>query len=89
MTAPAVLLAVAAACILLALLALRRARHMARRLEELTQSYWQLRYEVEELRLQLQGRQIHGVQSVQGAVADRPSRPPTGDAFVPLASLKR
>jgi hypothetical protein len=83
MTAPAVLLAVAGACILLALLALRRARRTARRLEELTQSYWQLRYEVEELRLQLQGRQV------QSAVIDRPSRPPTGDAFVPLASLKR
>jgi len=86
MTAPAVLLAVAGACILLALLALRRARRTARRLEELTQSYWQLRYEVEELRLQLHGRQVQGV---QGAVTDRPSRPPTGDAFVPLASLKR
>lgn len=89
MTAPAVLLAVAGACILLALLALRRARRMARRLEELTQSYWQLRYEVEELRLQLQGRQIRDVQGVPVAVSDRPSRLPTGDAFVPLASLKR
>ena len=83
MTAPAVLLVVAVACILLALLALRRARRMAMRLEELTQSYWQLRYEVEELRLQLQGR------SIQGAAPDRPSRQPAGEAFVPLASLKR
>jgi hypothetical protein len=89
MTAPAVLLAVAGACFLLALLALRRVRRTARRLEELTQSYWQLRYEVEELRLRLQGRQNEGGQGVQGALSDRPSRPPTGDAFVPLASLKR
>ena len=83
MTAPVVLSVVAGVCMMLAVLAWRRARHTTRRLEELTQSYWQLRYEVEELRLQLQGR------SPEGPPRERPSRQPTGEAFVPLASLKR
>ena len=83
MTAPVVLSVVAGVCMMLALLAWRRARHTTRRLEELTQSYWQLRYEVEELRLQLQRRPADGVPPAQ------PSRQPTGEAFVPLASLKR
>ena len=83
MTAPVVLSVVAGVCMMLAVLAWRRARHTTRRLEELTQSYWQLRYEVEELRLQLQGR------SPEGPQRERPSRQPSGEAFVPLASLKR
>jgi hypothetical protein len=83
MTTLVVLLVVAGVCLMLALLAWRRARHTTRRLEELTQSYWQLRYEVEELRLQLHGR------AVEVPKSDRPSRQPAGEAFVPLASLKR
>ena len=83
MTTPVVLVVVAGVCMMLAFLAWRRARHTTRRLEELTQSYRQLRYEVEELRLQLQGRSAESPQN------DRPSRQPTGEAFVPLASLKR
>ena len=83
MTAPVVLSVVAGVCLMLALLAWRRARHTTRRLEELTQSYWQLRYEVEELRLELRRRPSDGPPS------ERPTRQPTGEAFVPLASLKR
>jgi hypothetical protein len=83
MTAVVVLVLVAGACILLALLAWRRARRIAMRLEELTQSYWQLRYEVEELRLQVQRR------SVPGPSAESAPRQSAGQAFVPLASLKR
>ena len=83
MSAPVVLSMVAGVCMMLALLAWRRARHTTRRLEELTQSYWQLRYEVEELRLELHRRPADGPKS------ERPTPQPTGEAFVPLASLKR
>ena len=83
MTAPVVLSVVAGVCLMLALLAWRRARHTTRRLEELTQSYWQVRYELEELRLELRR------QPTDGSKSERPTRQPTGEAFVPLASLKR
>ena len=84
MTATVVPSIVAGVCLLLALFAWRRARRLARRLDALTQTYWQLRYEAEELRLQLQ-RQADGP-AVTGS-GKPPS--PAGSAFVPLASLKR
>jgi hypothetical protein len=86
MTVSIVLSIVAGACLISTLAAWRALRATTRRLDELSQSYWQLRYEVGELRVQLQGR--------TGAPADRPGPPPAqrspaGDAFVPLTSLKR
>ena len=86
MTATVVLSLIASASLLATLVAWRALLQARRRLDELSQSYWQLRYEVGELRVQLQGR--------TGAPADRPGPPapprtPGGDAFVPLTSLKR
>ena len=66
-------------------LAIARARRLARRLDRLRESYWDLRYEFG----QLQAR-------VTRLEADRaePEQPPApqargADAFVPLSSLKR
>jgi hypothetical protein len=66
-----------------ALLALSIARRTARKLEALTQSYWELRYEYTKLRSQ--------VQRLDPEVDDTPPAPaaPSQVTFVPLASMKK
>ena len=73
---------VTAAALALALVALRRARAAARRLDQLTQMYWELKYQHGELRVKLQ--QTTGEHSP----ADDVGREPPG-GFIPLSSLKR
>ena len=73
---------VTGASLVVALIALAKARRTARRLEQLTQNYWELKYQNGELRVQLQ------------RLTGEPPPPPTTtaparDSFVPLASLKR
>jgi hypothetical protein len=85
MTATLILSIIASASLLAALAAWRALRQTRRRLDELSQSYWQLRYELGELRVQLQGRT--GSAAADGGAA--PPRSPGGDTFVPLTSLKR
>ena len=60
----------------------RQARRAAKRLEQLSQMYWELRYQHGELRVQ--------VERLTGTTppSSLPPSPP-GEAFVPLASLKR
>ncbi|HEY3162337.1 MAG TPA: hypothetical protein VGJ78_25440 [Vicinamibacterales bacterium] len=75
---------VTGASLVVALAAFARARRTAKRLEQLTQNYWELKYENGELRVQLQ--------RLTGELTPQP--PDTGaargrDSFVPLASLKR
>lgn len=60
-----------------------RARRVSRQLAQLTERYWELKYQHGELRAQV-ARHL-GQES--GPVP--PSRPPATEAFVPLASLKR
>ena len=83
---------VAVAALVAALFAWRQARKSARRLEQLSQMYWELKYQHGELRVQLQR-----LTSADGqAGAPRPAAAP-GDAaaarptdgFIPLSSLKR
>ena len=63
--------------------ALMKARALAKRLERLTESYWELRYEHGQLRARVQR-----LDPEPAAVPDQP--PQTGVmAFVPLSSLKR
>jgi hypothetical protein len=68
-----------------ALVAWSHARRTARRLEQLSTQYWELRYQYGELR-------VH-VQRLTGHPAPPPSSIPppdrAGEAFVPLSSLKR
>jgi hypothetical protein len=67
-----------------ALIALAKARRLAKRLERLTESYWELRYEHGQLRARV--NRLDPQQPPQPADAG----PQAGaTAFVPLSSLKR
>jgi hypothetical protein len=64
-----------------------RARRTARRLEQLSQMYWELRYELGELRVQVE----RGTGGEPRALVQDPDgrRAEGGTAFVPLTTLKR
>jgi hypothetical protein len=70
--------------VLIALAALAKARRLARRLERLTESYWELRYEHGQLR----GR-VNRLAPEQPPAAEVPQTASPTTAFVPLSSLKR
>ena len=72
----------AGAALVAALVAWRQARRTAPRLEQVTQQYWELKYQYGELRVQLQ--RLAGDNAPAAAA---PTRTPT-EAFVPLTSLK-
>ena len=75
---------VAAIAVAVALVALAKARRLSRRLERLTESYWELRYEHGQLRSRV--NRLDPEQTSQPADAG----PTAGTtAFVPLSSLKR
>ena len=77
------------AAVLVAVGALIKVRRLARRLERLTESYWELRYEYGQLRARV--TRLEPPVSEPGApginVAQEPARPASN--FVPLSSLKR
>jgi hypothetical protein len=72
-----------AAAILVAAAALFRARRVAKRLERLTDSYWELRYEYGQLRARVERLDPEAIQPIA-----EPRQSGT-TAFVPLSSLKR
>ena len=72
------------AALLVAAAAFARARRLARRLERLTESYWELRYEHGQLRARL-----NRLDPDPSAAAAEPTAAPGVTAFVPLSSLKR
>jgi len=72
------------AAVLLALVAFARARLTAKRLERLTESYWELRHEHAQLRARV--NRLDPEQKTPGA---EPGATPVATAFVPLSSLKR
>lgn len=83
-------LIIAAASILLALLALWQARSASRRAERLSESYWELRYEIGQLRVRANRLEESTVPTA--AAAEAPSVAPTPSsttAFIPLSSLKK
>jgi hypothetical protein len=71
------------AALLAALMAWTKARRLAKRLERLSESYWELRYEHGQLRSRIERQDA----------AETPGAPVPGPAgataFVPLSSLKR
>jgi hypothetical protein len=82
---------VAVAALGAALLAWRQARSTARRLEQLSQMYWELKYQHGELRVQLQrltSPDAPAASSRESAAADVGAARPA-DGFIPLSSLKR
>jgi hypothetical protein len=74
----------AAAAALVAAAALAKARRLAKRLERLTESYWELRYEHGQLRAR-----VNRLDPEPAGGAQEPGPPPGVTAFVPLSSLKR
>jgi hypothetical protein len=72
-----------AAAVVAALGALARARRLATRLERLSESYWELRYEYGQLNARLS--------RLEGTAEGTPAAPAreTPAAFVPLSSLKK
>jgi hypothetical protein len=73
------------AAVLVAVAALLRARQLSRRLERLTESYWELRYDHGQLRSRI--AQLEGSSPEAAPVQERAAAGQT--AFVPLSSLKR
>ena len=79
---------VAGVSLLVAIVSWIRARRVAKRLEELSQLQWELRYELGELRVLVQRLSPEPKDTVP-TPQDRPAAGRTADAFVPLAALKR
>ena len=73
-----------AAALLTALLAFLRARRTAKRLERLTEAYWELRYEYGQLRARVTRLEPP---VAEPGTTDPQARPASN--FVPLSSLKR
>jgi len=75
---------IAGASLVVALVAWRRARQTAKRLAQLSEMYWELKYQQGELRVR--------VQRMEGEPPSPPSQAAPGlpgESFVPLTSLKR
>jgi hypothetical protein len=79
-----VLTGIAVLGLLVALAALAVARRLSRKLEALTQSYWELRYDYTRLRSQL--ARLDPETAEQGPAAPAV---PTQVSFVPLSSIRR
>jgi hypothetical protein len=73
------------AAIVIAIAALLKARRATRRLERLSESYWELRYEAGQLKSRLS--RVEGTVGIRDV--DEPSRQPATTNFVPLSSLKK
>ena len=80
-----VLWTVAAVALSMALVALGLVRRLTRRLEALTQSYWELRYDYTRLRSQV--ARLDPEQ--QEPVAAEPTAPASSVSFVPLSSIRK
>jgi hypothetical protein len=74
------------AALLVAVGAFLRARRVAKRLERLTESYWELRYEYGQLRARV--ARLEPPVTEPGTSDRQESARPPGN-FVPLSSLKR
>jgi hypothetical protein len=78
---------VAGAALVVALLAWLTARRAVKRLAQLSEMYWELKYQHVELRNQLQRMPGADTAKTAAPAAPPPARPP--DGFVPLKSLRR
>jgi hypothetical protein len=74
----------AGVALLIALWALTKARRATRRLDQLQQSYWDLRYEHGRLRAQ-----VKHLDPDEAQAAAEPAAPDPATTFIPLSSLKR
>ena len=79
---------IAGASLVAALVAWGQARRTAKRLEQLSQMYWELKYQQGELRVQLQ-RATGGLAEPAQAPSPGPDGSTPQQSFIPLTSLKR
>jgi hypothetical protein len=75
---------ITAVALAVAVTAWAKVRRLTKRLERLTESYWELRYEHGQLRARL-----NRLDDEQPTLAAGPAPPAGATAFVPLSSLKR
>jgi hypothetical protein len=75
---------IAGAALVVALMAWRQARQTAKRLAQLSEMYWELKYQQGELRVRLQRAEGEPASPPSQAAPGQP-----GESFVPLTSLKR
>jgi hypothetical protein len=76
--------------VLLAGFALLRARSASRRAERLAESYWELRYEIGQLKVRINRLETAAGLREAGADAEAEApRPVSTTSFVPLSSLKK
>jgi hypothetical protein len=75
---------IAGASLVVALVAWRQARRTARRLAQLSEMYWELKYQQGELRVRMQR-----MEGEAPSPAPQPAGAQPGESFVPLTSLKR
>lgn len=83
-------LIIAIASLLVALFAVVQARSAGRRADRLSESYWELRYDIGQLRVRV--NRLEESSGLAGAAAEAPvaaPRPESTTAFIPLASLKK
>ena len=78
----------AAVALVVALLAFAAARRAARRVEQLQESYWELRYEHGRLRAQVKRLDPEAPDRDEPATTDLAATDPS-TTFIPLSSLKR
>jgi hypothetical protein len=81
------------AAVLVALVALAKARRATKRLERLTETYWELRYDHGQLRARVAkldpGNNVDNVENAETPSQAGVSPKAGGTTFVPLSSLKR
>ena len=70
--------------LIVAVLAWARSRKLGRKLDQLTQQYWELRYQHGQLKAR-----VDRIDPEAQAAADAPVSAATGQTFIPLSSLKR
>jgi hypothetical protein len=75
------------AAVVVAVTALAKARRLAKRLERLTESYWELRYEHGQLRARVNRLDPDPTAAAPGA--DAPAGTSGATHFVPLSTLRR
>jgi hypothetical protein len=84
-----VLWGVAAIGFVVAVLALSYARRVSRRLDALTQSYWELRYDFTRLRSQVSRLDPEQAESEAPAAGTGQATAPPAVSFIPLSSMKK
>ncbi len=75
--------------LLVAVAAFLRARSAARRLERLTESYWELRYESGQVKSRVTRLEVSAGLRDAEPEAEAPRSAASGTTFVPLSSLKK